>query len=112
MVSILLMSGMSVMAEETAPAEAAKTNLSSPYPVVDGMLPEEPVPPAGGIEDYKNFIKYADQVNAYIKAAQQYIDSATNDANEIINKRNEAVKKAQHVIDVYNGMLPEQNKKE
>ncbi len=105
------MSGMSVMAEETAPAEAAKTNLSSPYPVVDGMLPAEPVPPEEGIKDYKNFVKYADQVNAYIKVAQQYIDGATNDANDIINKRNEAVKKAQHVVDVYNACLPKEDKK-
>lgn len=112
LVSLMVMSGVTAMAEEAAPAEAVKTNMTAAYPVVDGMLPAEPVPPEEGIKDYKNFIKYADQVNAYIKVAQQYIDGATNDANEIINKRNEAVKKAQHVVDVYNATLPEQNKKE
>lgn len=113
LVAALVAGAAPAWAEETAAPQAdpAATNVSTPYPTVDGVLPAEPVPPAGGVKDFENFKKYADAVNDYVKAAQKYIDGATNDANDIINKRNEAVQKAQHVVDVYNESIPKENKK-
>lgn len=113
LMAALLMGSASVWVEEdSAPqVDPTATNVSTPYPTVDGVLPAEPQPPAGGVKDFENFQKYADAVNDYIKAAQKYIDGATNDANDIINKRNEAVQKAQHVVDVYNASIPKENKK-
>lgn len=113
LVAALVAGAAPAWAEETAAPQVdpAATNVSTPYPTVDGVLPAEPVPPAGGVKDFENFKKYADAVNDYVKAAQKYIDGATNDANDIINKRNEAVQKAQHVVDVYNESIPKENKK-
>lgn len=109
---LLIIGVVYARAEEGAvsPAPAA-TNVTAAYPSSDTVLPAEPVPPAGGIKDYENFLKYADAVNAYIKAAQTYVDGATNDANDIINKRNEAVNKAQHVVDVYNAAIQQEEEK-
>lgn len=50
-------------------------------------------------------------MNEYVRAAQKYIDGATNDANDIIKKRNDAVQKAQQVVDRYNASLPKEEKK-
>lgn len=113
LMAALMMGAASVWAEEDSALQVdpTATNVSTPYPTVDGVLPAEPQPPAGGVKDFENFQKYADAVNDYIKAAQKYIDGATNDANDIINKRNEAVQKAQHVVDVYNASIPKENKK-
>lgn len=105
----LLSSPFSASAEEAKVSPA--TNLKEPYPAADGFLPAEPMPPEKGVKDYENFLKYVDAVNAYIKAAQTYIDNATNDANTIITKRNDAAQKAQHVIDTYNNSLPKDEKK-
>lgn len=113
LVAALVMGASPAWAEDAAAPQAdpTATNVSTPYPTVDGVLPTEPQPPAGGVKNFENFQKYADAVNDYIKAAQKYIDGATNDANDIINKRNEAVQKAQHVVDVYNASIPKENKK-
>lgn len=102
-----------VLAEETNPPapDLTSTNMETPYPTVDGFLPPEPVPPAEGIKDFANFKKYMDSVNAYVQAAQKYIDGATNDANEIIRKRNEAAHKAQDAVDRYNASLPKETRK-
>lgn len=113
LVAALVMGASPALAEDAAAPQSdpAATNVSTPYPAVDGVLPAEPQPPAGGVKDYENFKKYADAVNEYIRAAQKYIDGATNDANDIINKRNEAVQKAQYVVDVYNASIPKEDKK-
>lgn len=102
--SLALAGGCLGMAEE-AQTDTAVTNVTSPYPVVDSLLPAVPVPPEQGIQDFNGFKAYAEAVDAYIKAAQKYIDGATNDANDIINKRNEAVKRAQDAIDQYNAFF-------
>lgn len=108
--ALALAGGVSVMAEEVQ-TDLSATNAVSPYPAVDTVLPAVPVPPAGGIQDFNGFKAYADEVDAYIKAAQKYIDGATNDANDIINKRNEAVKKAQEAIDQYNSYFDKEKEK-
>ena len=46
-----------------------------------------------------------------MKAAQAYIDGATNDANDIIAKRNEAAKSAQDAVNQYNAFLDQNAKK-
>ncbi len=110
--SLLMAASFPVMAEEAnAPqTDPTATNVSTLYPVVDTVIPPTPVPPEKGIQDFANFKKYADEVDAYIKAVQKYIDGATNDANDIINKRNEAVKKAQAAIDQYNSYFDKKDK--
>lgn len=110
MAALVLSGGISVMAEEVQ-TDPAATNATSPYPAVETVLPAVPVPPDGGIQDFNGFKAYADEVDAYIKAAQKYIDGATNDANDIINKRNEAVKKAQEAIDQYNSFFDKEKGK-
>ena len=113
MTSFVMTASFSVMAEEAAQepqVDPAATNISIPYPVVDTMIPPVPVPPEGGVQDFAGFKKYADEVDAYIKAIQKYIDGATNDANDIINKRNEAVQKAQAAIDQYNSFFDKEKK--
>ena len=114
MTAFVMAASFPVMAEEAAQApqvDPTATNISTPYPVVDTAIPPAPVPPEGGVQDFANFKKYADEVDAYIKAIQKYIDGATNDANDIINKRNEAVQKAQAAVDQYNSFFDKEEKK-
>ena len=114
MTSFVMAVSFPVMAEEAAQApqvDPTATNISTPYPVVDTVIPPAPVPPEEGVQDFTNFKKYADEVDAYIKAIQKYIDGATNDANDIINKRNEAVQKAQAAVDQYNSFFDKEEKK-
>lgn len=112
--SLVMAASFQIMAEEapqTPQVNPTATNISTPYPVVDTVIPPAPVPPEGGVQDFAHFKKYADEVDAYIKAIQKYIDGATNDANDIINKRNEAVQKAQAAVDQYNSFFDKEEKK-
>lgn len=112
--SLAMVTSFQVMAEEasqTPQVDPAATNVSAAYPVVDTVIPSAPVPPKGGVQDFANFQKYADEVDAYVKAIQKYIDGATNDANDIITKRNEAVQKAQAAVDQYNSFFDKQEEK-
>lgn len=98
-------------AQETYQVDPTKTNKKAEYPAPSEVLPPVPVPPAGGISDAKAFLAYGQAVDAYVKAAQAYIDGAGNDANDIINKRNEAVKAAQDAVAQYNSFLDQNAKK-
>lgn len=98
-------------AQEAYQVDPTKTNKRANYPAPADILPPVPVPPAGGISDAKAFLAYGKAVDAYVKAAQAYIDGAGNDANDIINKRNEAVKAAQDAVAQYNSFLDQNAKK-
>lgn len=108
-----------VSAEETAPAaspaayqpDPSLTNQKAKYPSPSEVLPPVPTPPAEGIKDVEGFMAYGKALDAYVKAAQAYIDGATNDANDIIEKRNEAAKFAQDAVNQYNGFLDANAKK-
>lgn len=98
-------------AQEAYQPDPTKTNKKADYPSPSEVLPPVPVPPAGGVSDAKAFLAYGQAVDAYVKAAQAYIDGAGNDANDIINKRNEAVKAAQDAVAQYNAFLDQNAKK-
>lgn len=116
-----LLSGSSVcvMAEEASstPAEPTKamqidptlTNMTMPYPDPDTILPAAPKVPEGGIKNVSSFMEYGKEVDAYVKVAQQYINGATNDANDIIRKRNAAAEEAQKVVNAYNAQVEAAN---
>lgn len=110
---------MPVSAEERAPAETQQayqpdpslTNKKADYPAPADVLPPVPTPPAEGLKDVQGFMAYGKALDAYVKAAQAYIDGATNDANDIIEKRNEAAKSAQDAVSQYNAFLDQNAKK-
>lgn len=108
-----------VSAEETAPTSTGQayqpdptlTNRKADYPAPQEVLPPIPTPPAEGLKDVKGFMAYGKALDAYVKAAQTYIDGAANDANDIIEKRNEAAKAAQDAVNQYNAFLDQNAKK-
>ena len=102
-------------AGDAAPAmeravDPALTNRQADYPGHQAMAPSAPVPPAGGLSDVQAFLTYGQQVEAYIKALQTYIDGATNDANDILAKRNAAVEAANAAVEQYNSFIHSQKK--
>ena len=67
-------------AQEERTADPSLTNQIEPYPAAEKLLPPLPAPPSSG-QDVKAFLSYGKAVQAYVEAAQKYIDGATNDAN-------------------------------
>ena len=77
------------------------SNMAAPYPGPAEKLPPRPLPPPS-IDDAKATTMYIAAVDAYLKAAQGYIDAATNDANKVLEERNAAVVSANEVANEYN----------
>ena len=106
--------GMALAAEEQpqapAPADTAATNLAAAYPAARDKLPPVPVPPAS-LQDAKATALYIAAVDVYLKAAQSYIDAATNDANRVIAERNAAIHGANQVVTDYNAFFKIEPKK-
>ena len=92
------------------PADSGATNLPAAYSTIKEKLPPVPVPPAS-MEDAKGTAAYIVAVDVYLKAARQYIDAATNDANRIVAERNNAVQSANQVVDAYNAFFKLNEKK-
>ena len=80
------------------------TNLNSfgePYPSFDEIEPSQPF---SKDDDFANQ-QYRDEVEEYIRQAEEYIENGNNDIKRIIDKQKEAKSKAEQAIDEYNNWV-------
>lgn len=90
--------------EKTAAVTTALTNLAAAYPLQAEVLPKVPPVPSS-IENTEEITKYVAAVEAYMQAAQKYIDASTNDLNTIVAERNAAIQNANKIIAEYNAFF-------
>ena len=80
------------------------SNMAVVYPLQADVLPQIPPTPES-IKDTEAITKWVNAVNAYMYAAQKYIDVATDDLNHIVEQRNMAIENANKVVAEYNAFF-------